>query len=271
MRWTLISIVFVFLIVQFLGKEKPNSLGVNAFFVPETSRWLRSKRQAPEIRPPLSPQPTEGIMLRPPFSLRGIYLRQLPPPLPQPTERIMSLPPFSLRQMPSTQCDHECLGNNRCRHVTVTVNRILTGTCFARNCAGVTEQCGPCWEQCPIDTEPKCEYNCEEGPNRCSHNTTYPPGTNNLAWRLGYCIGTNCVGDTEECGKCYEQCDNIRTEPQCEYDCISDAECSHRSDFNGQRRWGGCYIWGWGRIQIYCNGESDVCPSCAENCFDDSE
>merc|ERR1711990_254567 len=183
MRWTLISIVFVFLIAQILGLEKP------------TKGKGRPKEKPKEL---------------PKAEKNEIKLKATetgPPPPPKKSSKWRS--------------------SKRAK------------------------------------TKPKCDYNCEVGDNGCTHKTTYP----HKAWSRGECRGTNCAGDTKECGKCYEHCDNIRTEPKCDYDCKNDYECSHRMDHNGRWQKGGCVVWGWEEIQKDCAGVSEECPSCYEKCF----
>jgi len=165
------------------------------------------------------------------------------------------------------KCSHECeIGENQCRHVTEKIIGTLIGTCVGFNCKGVSEECGPCYEKCPIQSEPKCEYNCKAGPNSCTQITQYPPGLKEYCKYAGGCFGTRCAGETAECGKCFEHCSNIRTEPKCDYECKDDGVCKHSMDYNGEVIEGGCTWMYFGKLLLKCVGESDKCPTCYEKC-----
>jgi len=177
------------------------------------------------------------------------------PPKPATSEKKAAKSNFRSSKRSKPKCKHECLGNQRCRHIRYGYPYISIGECVGINCAGVRKDCGPCYKHCPdIRTKTTCDYNCETDDQVCEHTTKYPDGRS----RWGTCAGTNCGGVTEACGACYKKCPNIRTEPKCEYKKFGKYECRHTTLFpNGGMTMGGCF-------KTYCSGVTDVCKPCSE-------
>merc|ERR1712212_1271413 len=226
-------------------KEKPNN-----------ATEVEAKKDIPKEKPKGELKPASEIKAKLPEASKG-------PEPPKPQEKKERAAIRGGWTKPT--CDHECLGNNRCKHVSMIGLFTLFGECYGTTCAGVTEECGPCYEKCEdIVTEPTCDYDCYSGKNKCRHITSYP----DLNIEIGECAGDNCVGVTEECGSCLEKCPNIKTETECEYSCGDSGFCIHKTSYSdGGVTSGYCRVWGWGTLKHQCNGVTKDCKPCYQKCY----
>jgi len=267
MRWNLILFGIVFLIVQILGRSQPGGKAGKPPPMPPTTNYeVKGTKVKGKDRPKEKPKgelkPVEdGAPAKVPPSSSG-------PEPPKPTVETTSSKFRSKSK--KVKCDHECNGDGmQCRHITLTGWARQSGGCAGINCVGVTKQCGPCYKKCPdMSSEPKCDYDCDLGDNQCKHTTIYP----DLRRQWGTCAGTNCKGETDECGTCQENCPNIKTDTECDVECKNEYSCTHKTTFNdGGYKWGGCHFWGWGSIKFDCNGVTDECEPCYKTCNLDAD
>merc|ERR1712212_798778 len=102
----------------------------------------------------------------------------------------------------------------------------------------------------------KCDHECSGDGMQCRHITLTGWGR-----QSGDCAGINCVGVTKQCGPCYKKCPDMSSEPKCDYDCdLGDNQCKHETTYPDlNRHWGFC-------AGTNCNGVTDECGSCQENC-----